>query len=223
MASKYKRLTLSVILAFVIVAIVLVLGYFYDSNKISYLNANLQNYEQNVNELELATLLTTTNSTFSCNILKGNLYNIASEMQDLGRQLTSSDLASSEVNYQQLNDQYTYVRVEYWLLANKINSMCGNDLVTIMFVYPGSGGTQSIVEGDELSFLAYKNDSLVVSAIDGNLNLSVVSILLKSYNISNASLPALIVNDRYVQSGFVNTSQIENIICKYGKCLNFSS
>ncbi len=223
MASKYKRLTLSVILAFVIVAIVLVLGYFYDSNKISYLNANLQNYEQNVNELELATLLTTTNSTFSCNILKGNLYNIASEMQDLGRQLTSSDLASSEVNYQQLNDQYTYVRIEYWLLANKINSMCGNDLVTIMFVYPGSGGTQSIVEGDELSFLAYKNDSLVVSAIDGNLNLSVVSILLKSYNISNASLPALIVNDRYVQSGFVNTSQIENIICKYGKCLNFSS
>ncbi|MCL4375964.1 hypothetical protein M1558_00520 [Candidatus Parvarchaeota archaeon] len=223
MASKYKRLTLSVILAFVIVAIVLVLGYFYDSNKISYLNANLQNYEQNVNELELATLLTTTNSTFSCNILKGNLYNIASEMQALGRQLTSSDLASSEVNYQQLNDQYTYVRIEYWLLANKINSMCGNDLVTIMFVYPGSGGTQSIVEGDELSFLAYKNDSLVVSAIDGNLNLSVVSILLKSYNISNASLPALIVNDRYVQSGFVNTSQIENIICKYGKCLNFSS
>ena len=223
MASKYKRLTLSVILAFVIVAIILVLGYFYDSNKISYLNANLQNYEQNVNELELATLLTTTNSTFSCNILKGNLYNIASEMQDLGRQLTSSDLASSEVNYQQLNDQYTYVRIEYWLLANKINSMCGNDLVTIMFVYPGSGGTQSIVEGDELSFLAYKNDSLVVSAIDGNLNLSVVSILLKSYNISNASLPALIVNDRYVQSGFVNTSQIENIICKYGKCLNFSS
>ncbi len=223
MVSKYKRLTLSVIIAFVVVVIVLVAGYFYDSNKISYLNSNLQNYEQNVNELELATLLTTTNSTFSCSVLKGNLYNIASEMQALGKQLTDSNLANSEVNYQQLNDQYTYIRVEYWLLANKINSMCGNKFITIMFVYPGSGGTQSIVEGDELSFLAYRNNSLVVSAIDGNLNLSVVRILLKSYNLSNASLPALIINDKYVKSGFVNTSQIENLICKYGKCLNFSS
>ncbi|MCL4396841.1 hypothetical protein M1494_00650 [Candidatus Parvarchaeota archaeon] len=223
MASKYKRLTLSIVIAFVIVAIVLVAGYFYDSNKISYLNANLQNYEQNVNELELATLLTTTNSSFSCSVLSGNLYNIASEMQNLGRELTSSNLASSEVNYQQLNDQYTYVRVEYWLLANKINSMCGDKLVTVMFVYPGNGGTNSIVEGDELSFLAYKNDSFVVSAIDGNLNLSIVSILLKSYNISNSSLPALIIDDKYVKEGFVNTSEIEELLCKYGRCLNFSS
>ncbi|MCL4398864.1 hypothetical protein M1137_03665 [Candidatus Parvarchaeota archaeon] len=222
MASKYKRLTLSIAIALAIVAVVLVIGYFYDSSKISYLSNNLQNYEQSVNELELATLLTTTNSSFSCGILTQNLYNIANEMQNLGKQLTSSSLANSEVNYQQLNDQYTYVRVEYWLLANKINSMCGNDLVTIMFVYPGVGGTQSIVEGDELSFLAYKNDSLVVSAINGNLNLSIVSILLKSYNISSALLPALIINDKYVQEGFVNTSQIESLICKYGKCLNFS-
>ncbi len=222
MASKYKRLTLSIAIALAIVAVVLVIGYFYDSSKISYLSNNLQNYEQSVNELELATLLTTTNSSFSCGILTQNLYNIANEMQNLGKQLTSSSLANSEVNYQQLNDQYTYVRVEYWLLANKINSMCGNDLVTIMFVYPGVGGTQSIVEGDELSFLAYKNDSLVVSAINGNLNLSIVSILLKSYNISSALLPALIINDKYVQDGFVNTSQIESLICKYGKCLNFS-
>lgn len=222
MASKYKRLTLSIAIALAIVAVVLIIGYFYDSSKISYLSNNLQNYEQSVNELELATLLTTTNSSFSCGILTQNLYNIANEMQNLGKQLTSSSLANSEVNYQQLNDQYTYVRVEYWLLANKINSMCGNDLVTIMFVYPGVGGTQSIVEGDELSFLAYKNDSLVVSAINGNLNLSIVSILLKSYNISSALLPALIINDKYVQEGFVNTSQIESLICKYGKCLNFS-
>ncbi len=222
MASKYKRLTLSIAIALAIVAVVLIIGYFYDSSKISYLSNNLQNYEQSVNELELATLLTTTNSSFSCGILTQNLYNIANEMQNLGKQLTSSSLANSEVNYQQLNDQYTYVRVEYWLLANKINSMCGNDLVTIMFVYPGVGGTQSIVEGDELSFLAYKNDSLVVSAINGNLNLSIVSILLKSYNISSALLPALIINDKYVQDGFVNTSQIESLICKYGKCLNFS-
>jgi hypothetical protein len=213
---------LSIAIALAIVAVVLIIGYFYDSSKISYLSNNLQNYEQSVNELELATLLTTTNSSFSCGILTQNLYNIANEMQNLGKQLTSSSLANSEVNYQQLNDQYTYVRVEYWLLANKINSMCGNDLVTIMFVYPGVGGTQSIVEGDELSFLAYKNDSLVVSAINGNLNLSIVSILLKSYNISSALLPALIINDKYVQEGFVNTSQIESLICKYGKCLNFS-
>ena len=91
-----------------------------------------------------------------------------------------------------------------------------------MFIYPGSGGTNSIVEGDELSFLSSKNDSLVVSAIDGNLNLSIVSILLKSYNISNYSLPALIIDDKYVKQGFVNTSEIKDLICKYGRCLNFS-
>ena len=210
-------------IAFAIVVAILIIGYFYDSNKISYLSANLQNYEQNVNELELATLLTTTNSTFSCSTLTSNLYSIANEMQSLGKELTSSSLANSEVSYNQLNDQYTYVRVEYWLLANKINSMCGDKLVTIMFVYPGSGGTNSIVEGDELSFLSYRNDSLVVSAIDGNLNLSIVSILLKSYNISNSSLPALIINSKYVEKGYLNTSQIKNLICKDVRCINFSS
>ena len=34
--------------------------------------------------------------------------------------------------------------------------------ILAMFIYPGSGGTNSIVEGDELSFLSSKNDSLVV-------------------------------------------------------------
>lgn len=223
MASKYKRLTLSVVIAFVIVTVILIAGYFYDSDKISYLSNNLQNYEQNINELELATLITTSNSTFSCNVLSGNLYSISNELQNLGKELTSSTLANSEVSYSQLNQEYTYVRIEYWLLANKINSMCGYKLATIMFIYPGSGGTNSIVEGDELSFLSSKNDSLVVSAIDGNLNLSIVSILLKSYNISNYSLPALIIDDKYVKQGFVNTSEIEDLICKYGRCLNFSS
>ena len=223
MASKHKRLTLSVAIAFAIVAVVFIFGYFYDSSKISYLSTNLNSYEQSVNELELATLLTTTNSTFSCGNLTNNLYSIASEMQNLGRQLTASDLANSIANYNQLNDQYTYVRVEYWLLANKINSICRNRFTTIMFIYPVNGGTNSIVEGDELSFLAAKNNSLVVSAVNGNLNLSIVSILLKSYNISTASLPALIINDKYVETGYLNTSQIENDICRYGRCLNFTS
>ena len=105
MASKHKRLTLSVAIAFAIVAVVFIFGYFYDSSKISYLSTNLNSYEQSVNELELATLLTTTNSTFSCSILTNNLYSIASEMQNLGRQLTASDLANSIANYNQLNDQ----------------------------------------------------------------------------------------------------------------------
>ena len=99
MASKYKRLTLSIVIAFAIVAVILIAGYFYDSNKISYLSNNLQTYEQNVNELELATLITTTNNTFSCSVLSGNLYNIANELQNLGKQLTSSTLANSEVSY----------------------------------------------------------------------------------------------------------------------------
>ncbi|MGC8533817.1 MAG: hypothetical protein ACP5MV_04305 [Candidatus Parvarchaeum sp.] len=223
MASKYKRLSLSIAVAFAVVLVVFLFGYFYDSSKISYLSANLNNYEQSVNELELATLLTTTNSTFSCSILTNNLYSIAQEMQSLGRELTSSNLANSIANYNQLNDQYTYVRIEYWLLANKINSMCKDKFTTIMFVYPGSGGTNSIVEGDELSFLSAKNDSLVVSAIDGNLNLSVVSILMKSYNLTNSSLPAIIIDDRYVETGYLNTSQIKDYICKYSRCLNFSS
>ena len=223
MASKYKRLSLSIAIAFAVVLVVFLFGYFYDSSKISYLSANLNNYEQSVNELELATLLTTTNSTFSCSILTNNLYSIAQEMQSLGRELTSSNLANSIVNYNQLNDQYTYVRIEYWLLANKINSMCKDKFTTIMFVYPGSGGTNSIVEGDELSFLSAKNDSLVVSAIDGNLNLSVVSILMKSYNLSNSSLPAIIIDDKYVETGYLNISQIKNYICRYSRCLNFSS
>ncbi len=223
MASKYKRLSLSIAIAFAVVLVVFLFGYFYDSSKISYLSANLNNYEQSVNELELATLLTTTNSTFSCSILTNNLYSIAQEMQSLGRELTSSNLANSIVNYNQLNDQYTYVRIEYWLLANKINSMCKDKFTTIMFVYPGSGGTNSIVEGDELSFLSAKNDSLVVSAIDGNLNLSIVSILMQSYNLSNSSLPAIIIDDKYVETGYLNISQIKNYICRYSRCLNFSS
>ena len=223
MVSKYKRLTVSVAVAFAIVAAIFIFGYFYDSGKISYLNSNLQAYGQNVNELELATLLTSTNSTFSCGILTDNLYSIAAEMQNLGKQLTDSSLANSEISYSQLNDQYTYVRVEYWLLANKINSMCGNNFVTVMFIYPGNSGTNSIVEGDELSFLSSRNDSLVVSAVNGGLNISLVSILLKSYNLSVGSLPALIINNKYVVTGYLNTSQIKNAICRYGRCLNFSS
>ena len=223
MVSKYKRLSLSLLIALILVTIVFIFGYFYDSSKISYLNSNLQNYEQNINQLELATLLPDSNSTFSCSVLSSNLYSISSEMQQLGKELTSSNLGSSEISYSQLNNVYTYARVEYWLLANKINSMCGNKFSTIMFIYPQNSGTNSIIEGDELSFLASKNSSLIVSAMNGGLNLPIVKIIMKSYNISNSSLPALIVDDSYVQNGYVNTSYIEKLICRYGKCINFSS
>ncbi len=223
MVSKYKRLTVSVFIALAIVIVIFIFGYYFDSSKISYLSSNLQNYEQNINELELATLLTNTNSTFACNVLTSNLYQIATEMQSLGSELSSSTVTNSEVSYNQLDDEYTYARVEYWLLANKINSICGNRFVTIMFVYPTSSGTQSIVEGDELSFLSGENSSLVVSAIDGNLNLSIVKVIMESYNISNSSLPAIIINNNFVKSGFLNTTAIESLICKYGICLNFSS
>ncbi len=223
MVSKYKRLSLSILIAFVLVAIVFIFGYFYDSSKIAFLNANLQNYEQNINQLELATLLPDSNSTFSCNVLSNNLYSIASEMQQLSNQLTSSSLKTSEMSYSQLNDAYTYARVEYWLLSNKINSMCGNKLATIMFIYPQNAGTNSIVEGNELSFLSSENSSLVVSAMDGNLNLSIVKIILQSYNISISSLPTIILDNKYVKSGYLNTSAIKSLICKYGTCINFTS
>jgi hypothetical protein len=222
MVSKYKRLTLSVVIAFVIVIVVFVVGSFYDSSKISYLSQNLQTYENNINELELATLLSSTNSSFSCGVLTDSLQQIGNEMQSLGQELSESKLASSIVNYSQLNDQYTYVRVEYWLLANKINLICGNKLVTVMFIY-STTGNNNVVEGDELSYLSFKNDSLVVSAIDGNLDLPLVSILLKSYNITNNSMPALIINSNYVEKGYLNTSQIKNLICKDVHCINFSS
>jgi hypothetical protein len=221
MVSKYKRLSLSILIAFVIVVLVFIFGYFYDSSKISSLSNTLQGYEQNLNQLELAALLINSNSTFSCNFLTSNLDTLSNQLQTLSRELSNSNLASSEVNYSQLNDQYTYVRVDYWLLSNRINQLCGNKFVTAMLIY-SINGQDNVVEGDELSFLSSKNSSFIVSAVDGNLNLPLVNLLEKSYNISNSSLPALIIDGKYVKSGYMDTIGIENYICSKAKCLNFS-
>ncbi len=220
MDTKYLRLMVSIIVAAVIIIVVLVIGYSYDTYKISYLSSLIQTDQQSINQLQLAMLLTSMNNSFSCNILTNNLYQISNNIQQLSQELTSANLPTSEANYSQINNQYTYLRVEYWLLANKINDICGDKFVTVMFIY-GVNCDSCIVEGDELSYLSSRNDSLIVSALNGDLNNPLVLLLLKSYNLTNSSFPSIIIANKYLVNGFQNTTALENDICKYSKCLNF--
>lgn len=213
MENKYIKLFFAVLAVILMLSIAFVLGYIINSTTTQVILNNIQQYQQNLNQLQLAALLGSSKSSLSCAVLNSSLLSLSSQLGNIDAQVAAADLENqSGTQYVSLVNQLTYARADYWLLAQRINEQCNDTFTTVLMFYDPANCQNCVLEGDYLSFIASNNNNLIVVSLDRTWNLNIVSVLARLYNVTSS--PAIVVDSKYTVSGYLTTSQILSTLCK---------
>lgn len=114
-------------------------------------------------------------------------------------------------DYTILKKQYTNLLLEYWLTAQEIETMCGSDIVKVLYIYSDrSECPRCSDQGTILTkYRRMYDDRLLVFPLDATLDMKPVNLILDSYDIE--TYPAIIVDDTY-HEGFINDEELGNIL-----------
>jgi hypothetical protein len=218
-----SKLVISLLAAVLAITIAFLAGYAIANMKVPLLESQLNAYQQNLESLSLTATIGSSNSSLSCSILEGGLSSLNQELNNLNQEITAADSNSMYSSYySSLIDQFTYVRINYWLLAQRIENQCRYNIVNVLMLYPQNGCSNCGTEGEELSYIEQKsNYSVIATVLNANVNISAVKLVDKEYNVT--SYPTLIINENVTQVGYESTQQLISTICKYAPKITLCS
>ncbi|MCL5018050.1 MAG: hypothetical protein M1573_02320 [Candidatus Parvarchaeota archaeon] len=220
MEPKYKKFILAVVIAGSLMAISFFLGYSLQTYKASIIATELQSFQQNLYQLQVSQSLETVNHQLYCSVAPYTFAQAESQAAQLSNQVTQAQL-QGQSSYSSLMESYTYSRIELWTLGQSIAVDCGGNYTTLMLIYSPVNCNNCVVVGNELSYLNEKYPNIMVSSIDGNYTLPVISSIDKIFNVTQSGYPYIIFGGKYVLNGYQTTSSIENEICSYSKDQSF--
>lgn len=220
MEPKYKKFILAVAIAGALMAVSFFFGYSLQTYKASVISTELQSFQQNLYQLEVSQSLDTVNQQLYCSVAPYTFAQTESQAAELSNQVTQAQLQSYG-SYSKLMESYSYSRIELWTLGQSIAADCGGNYTTLMLVYAPVNCNNCVVVGNELQYLNEKYPNIMVSSVDGNYSLPVISSIDKIFNVSQSGYPYVIFGGKYVLSGYQTTSNIENEICSYSKNQSF--
>jgi len=119
----------------------------------------------------------------------------------------------NQEDFEILRREYVQAQLRYWLLAQKINSRCDLDIVSILYFFSTE---KDCPDCDEQAFiLTYlKNlfgENLLIFAIDSNYETEpLIPLLKRSYNIT--TYPTLVIDDE-IYEGFTVKDYLFSELC----------
>ncbi len=120
-----------------------------------------------------------------------------------------------EEEYQRLKEHYSNLQINYWILANKINNICENNLNPILYFY----GEKKICpscqyQGIHLDYVKQRlKDNILIFSIDATKS-GVIELLAQKYEIYNRELPVIVIEEKIYS--FKNNEEIFQILCDNG-------
>ncbi len=210
-----SRILIAILAVALAVSLAFALGFVAANLKIPSLLNSLNQDQQTLEALSTATYVGSSNSTLSCSILESGLGYLNQQLQTLSTEITAAqtDVAYSS-DYQDILNQFEYTRVDYWLLAQRIEDQCGHKIANVLMLYPQNGCTNCVYEGTELTYLEEKsNYSIIATVINANTGITPIEAIDSVYNVS--SFPMLIINGNATYVGYEDTSQLLSTICQY--------
>lgn len=137
------------------------------------------------------------NSTVTCDSVKGSFYSSISHLDDSRLKLEAyiNTAKVEEEQYQRLKRYYENMQINYWLLANRISTQCGN-LNTILYFYAEKKLCPSCEDqGTHLSYVKAKlGDEVLIFSLDANKQ-GAIELLAQTNQVYDRELPVLVIND----------------------------
>lgn len=192
----------------------ILLGLTLSSEKVSQLESDMYDLQENMESVELQFMfLETMEEDISCESLSKEALFLGSETQALAKQveLYESTAKLDETEFKQLKSEYMLTLIKDWLFLEKIKQNCDSEYITVVYFYSNTYCADCEEQGVFLSYFKSKLDeNLQVFSIDTDLDLRIISSIEASYNITE--YPSLIINgNRY--EGLMDKEQLTEIFC----------
>ncbi len=141
-----------------------------------------------------------------------SLMPLSEQLYTLGTRLDFMEnrLGKNNAEVIRLKQYYSLLEIRHWLYLSRINEICNQSSVLILYFYSNLGDCPRCEEqGYVLSYLHDKYDSLMIYSLDLNMENVVLETIKKNYDIKTA--PSLVINGD-IHEGFNSRNQIEAVI-----------
>ena len=194
----------------------LFVGIFISSEKVSELESEMHGLQMSIENIELEFLfLDTMKSKISCAFFISEAEKLGEETGKLASQVERYENMQKidDSEFKELKSRYTLTLIRDWLTLEKIKQACNGTYITVLYFYSNKNCDKCEDQGMVLSFYKEKLKSdIQIFAIDGDLDLRIVSALKAAYNIT--TYPTLVINGKE-HYGFYDKEDLKEIFCEY--------
>ena len=214
LVSRKTKLLVSILIVAIIIGLSFIFGYIAAELKVSPIINSINQDQANLESLILTASISS-NSSFSCPLIQAGLGTVSQELSNIYSELSGAKSGYPlPPQYASIGIQLAYLRLNYWILSNKIYADCGHSIETALMFYPNSVCIDCGEEGQELAVVSQEsNYTFLPTVIETGLNINEVYALQKVYNIT--TYPTLVIDGKYIIKGYLTTSQIIKDACKY--------
>ncbi len=177
----------------------------YENDTINSLDINLQNYYFEI-----------MNESYCEESIKQNLI-FADNLYEEGLKLEKyEEVAQVSEDYLKEKKKYVLLKTQLWFNSILLKEKCGNYFDTLVYIYSSDpSDTQKVSQQKIISNVLKelkekRKNRLILLPISGDLNLGVIDLQKRIYNITY--LPSIIINDNFVLEGFNSLEDIERYL-----------
>jgi hypothetical protein len=207
----------------IIFALGILIGNTTESLRVQHLYTQLQEqdleYQNILTESEFLDYLLSLSTTdgVSCQLLldtfSSSINHLETSRIKLENYLNAAEVKEEELL--RLKDQYAGLQINYWIMNEKITSLCGPEILSILYFYTDDNECGLCEDqGIHLSYVKEKlGKKVLVFSFDAG-RAGPISLLMKNFNVSSNEVPTLVIQgDKF---GFNNNKNILNILCEKG-------
>lgn len=180
--------------------------------KIEYLYVQTRNLNEEIESNKGILMLDFLDNETKCRLLKNTIEKVRDYSFNVVAKNMPYRLEEYEFYYKP-SEEYLKLKREYmkmmtttYFLTMKYKKECEKDILTLLYLYSSNCGTPCINQGQELDKLKNLNFNLYFFIIDKDFDLNEIKFITEIFNIDRT--PSIIINEKYVLSGFSNISLI---------------
>ena len=195
-------------------------GILLSKSKIEELQSELTKIKLRQEDLTFELTLLTLDKNISCSLLGQALEKVVDEAGKLGDRVSLYETTEKvkDVSFYDLKKDYTLTLIRYWFYVEEIKKNCNrSDLITVLYFYSNENCNDCLSQGTILTYMKQKYpQTLMVFALDYDIDLNIVNILKKVYGIEK--VPSLVINGKKYE-GLVTLEKLNQILCtQYKLC-----
>ena len=215
--NRFRIFVESFFIALVIFLIGFSIGFYFESFRTSSIIKNYNENEIHLLDFKLQNYYYQIMGKNFCDAAIQQNFKFADEIYNEGLKLERYEEAN------QLSDEiltekkkYVLLKTELWLNTILLRKKCNRHFDTIVYFYSSDpSNTLKVAQQKMISNILKeikhkRGNSIVLIPIAGDLNLGIIDLQMKSYNVT--SLPSILINEKTVMEGFHSEKEIEKLL-----------
>ncbi len=216
-----ENLNIGTVIIAVALTVVLMSGIFFfgimlSDEKVSGIEDEIRSFEVERRSQEISRQVAQELPEKSCEALELAVEQTISDTQELADEVVmyEENRKIEDEEFELLKKEYTNVLLEYWLLTEQIEEMCGSDKIKLLYFYSEEQECPACEDqGTIISHYREKYDeTLLVFPMDTTLDMRPINIMEETYDMG--TYPVIKINGD-VYEGYMDKEELGEVLEEY--------